>query len=74
MQNICYYHYCARYEQKDGSIIMADGIASSYHPVNHPEFYPSMRKVIANALGPDVLWNKDLIVTSLSLLGSYHLQ
>jgi hypothetical protein len=72
MQNICYYHYCARHERKDGSTVLTDGIFRSFHPVNHPEFYSSMRKVIANGLGPDVRWDKDLIVTSLSLVGSYH--
>jgi len=70
MQNICYYHYCAQYHQKDGSTTMTDGIIGSRHPVNHPEFYPAIRKTIAN--GPDVPWDKDLIVTSLSLVGSYH--
>jgi hypothetical protein len=72
MQNIYYYHYCARHEQKDGSTLVTDGIARSHHPVNHPEFYPAIRKMIANGMGPDVQWNKDLIVTSLSLVGSYH--
>jgi hypothetical protein len=70
MQQIHHYHYCARCDQKDGSTVLTDGIVRSFHPVNHPEFYSSIRKVIAIGLGPDVRWDKDLTVTSLSLVGT----
>lgn len=46
------YHFCALRSLGDGRTNYNDGVIASCHPIDHPDFYDSIRARIASVMDP----------------------